>query len=106
MSQEFRDEMLKSSALHPSSREEQAVSLVERELETIFGNSGKQVLLKEFSSRYEVTLRDAIRRPSAFQIALFQLVGELGSALVMGRVNSRILAVASSPLPKVSGMLG
>ena len=98
--------MLKLAAILPSSREEQAVSQVEMELETIFGNSGKQVLLKEFSSRYEVTIRDAIRRPGAFQIALYYLLGELGSGVVMGRINKRILASAASPLPKATGAVG
>ena len=106
MSQEFRDEMMKLSAILPSSREEQAVSQVETVLETIFGNSGKQVLLKEFASRHGVTIRDAIRRPSAFQIALYHLLGELGSGLVMERINARLVAVASSSLPKELAAVG
>ncbi len=106
MSQEFKDEMEKLATIFSSGREEQAVSQVESELETIFGNSGKQVLVKEFYSRYDVTVKDAIRRPSAFQIALYYLLGELGSSLVMERINKRLLAVAALPLPKARGAVG
>ncbi|MDA4123898.1 MAG: hypothetical protein OK438_00415 [Thaumarchaeota archaeon] len=63
--------------------------MVEAELETIFGSSGKQVLLKEFSSRYSVTVKDVVRRPNEFRIALSFLSGELGSNFVMGRINKR-----------------
>ncbi len=93
MSQEFRDEMEKLAPYFASNTEAQAISKVETELETIFGVSGKQVVMKEFSSRYDVSINDAIRRPSAFQIALYYLLGELGSSLVMERINKRLLAV-------------
>ncbi len=93
MSQEFRDEMEKLAPIFASNTEAQAISKVETELETIFGISGKQVVMKEFSSRYDVSINDAVRRPSAFQIALYYLLGELGSSLVMERINKRLLAV-------------
>ncbi len=91
MSQEFRDEMEKLAPYFASNAEAQAISRVETELETIFGNSGKQVLVKEFSSRYDVSIKDAIRRPSAFQIALYYLLGDLGSSLAMERINKQLL---------------
>lgn len=85
--------MEKLAPYFASNTEAQAISQVERELETIFGNSGKQVVVKEFCSRYDVSIADAIRRPSAFQIALYHLLGEMGSSLVMERINKRLVTV-------------
>jgi hypothetical protein len=96
LSIEFRDEMEKLSRIFVSNGEDEAVTQVESELEAIFGDSGKQVLVKEFSSRYLVSVKDAIRRPSEFQIALYYLLGELGSTLVMDRINKRLLTIAPS----------
>ncbi len=70
---------------------------VETELGVIFGDSGRQVVLKEVGERYGVSLEDAITRPSAFREALFYLLGDLGTSLVMGRINKRVLGVATPP---------
>jgi hypothetical protein len=56
MSREFRDETGELASVSVQSQEAEAVTLVEAELETIFGSSGKQVLLREFSTRYSVTV--------------------------------------------------
>jgi len=69
---------------------QEAVLQVDAELEVIFGHSGKQVLVKEFEGRYGVSLRDAVERPDDFKAALFCLLGELGSTLVMGRISKRV----------------
>jgi hypothetical protein len=63
---------------------------VGQELEVIFGSSGSEALLREFSSRYSVTVVDAVKRPTVFQQALFFLLGDLGANLVMKRINQRI----------------
>ncbi len=96
MSQAFRDEMEKLATMFVSTQEEEAVIQVESELEIIFGNSGKEVVKKEFASRYYVSFKDAIRRPSEFQIALYYLLGELGSSLVMERINNRLLSLGAT----------
>ena len=81
--------------------EASALAQVERELETIFGNSGKQVVLG-FIRRYDVSITDAIRRPDAFRMAIYDLLGELGSSLVMSRIRKRISEIAKVPGPKPS----
>jgi len=74
---------------------EDAEAEVESELEAIFGDTGKQVLLMEFSKRYDVVPSDAINRPGAFQTALYYLLGELGSRFVMERLSSRVCETIS-----------
>ena len=80
-----------------SSQAQASLSKVEAELEVIFGGSGKQVLMKEVTERYGVSLMDALNRPSAFQSALFYLLGDLGSHMVMGRINKRVWGSAVPP---------
>jgi hypothetical protein len=60
---------------------------VESVLSTVFGRAGSQVLMKEVSERYGLSMADALMRPDAFKFALVSLVGEVGSCLVMGRIN-------------------
>jgi hypothetical protein len=67
-----------------------AVGAVDMELETIFGSSGKHVLQRECEERYGVSLIDAVERPEIFKSALYYLLGDLGSSLVMGRIASRV----------------
>jgi hypothetical protein len=67
-----------------------AEAAVESELEAIFGDTGKEALLREFFRRYEVVPSDAIRRPGVFQTALYYLLGELGSKLVIDRIMNRV----------------
>ncbi|HZW85449.1 MAG TPA: hypothetical protein VFE91_06070 [Nitrososphaerales archaeon] len=82
----------------PASDQGQAsLAKVEAELEVIFGGSGKQVLMKEVTERYGVSLMDALNRPSTFQSALFYLLGDLGSHMVMGRINKRVWGSAVPP---------
>lgn len=95
MSLESREEMKRLTSAMGTSEDRDAVAEVESELETIFGDSGKQVLLAEFSKRYDVASSDAIRRPDAFRTALYYLLGELGSDFVMNRINMRV----RGPLP-------
>ncbi len=90
MSLEFREEMEKLASNHGMGAGREAVIDVESELEVIFGDSGKQVLLVELSKRYDVVPSDAIRRPGAFHTALYYLLGELGSKFVMDRINMRV----------------
>ncbi len=66
------------------------LSRVASELEVIFGESGSKVLLGEISNTHGVSLADAIRRPAEFQQALTWLLGDLGSYLVMQRIQSRV----------------
>ncbi|HEV2225847.1 MAG TPA: hypothetical protein VGR56_03470 [Nitrososphaerales archaeon] len=62
---------------------------VESVLNTVFGSAGSKVLLKEVSERYGLSLSDALERPDAFKFALVSMVGEVGSSVVMGRINKR-----------------
>ena len=98
MTKRYRDEAGQISLTITPRTEESALVLVERELETIFGISGKKVVL-EFTRRYQVSMRDAIRRPGDFQMALYDLLGELGSSLVMARINKRVSQVLRGPAP-------
>lgn len=98
MSVEFREEMERLAAALGTDGRRDAVAEVESELEIIFGDSGKKVLLMEFSKRYNVVPSDAIRRPGAFHTALYYLLGELGSKFVMERISMRTSgAVPISP---------
>lgn len=69
---------------------QEALTRVEAELQVIFGHYGEKTLLKEVRERHGVTLADAVERPAVFQGALFSLLGDLGSHLVMGRINKRV----------------
>jgi hypothetical protein len=95
MSLEFGEEMEKLASALGTGAGRDAVAEVEVELETIFGEAGKQVVLAELSKRYDVTPSDAIRRPGVFRTALYYLIGELGSKFVMDRINIRL----RGPLP-------
>jgi len=90
MSLEFREEMTRLAEVISSERSENKVSEVASELECIFGASGYQALLSEFSSRYEVSLDDAVKRPIVFRQALFCLLGDLGSKFVIDRLERRL----------------
>jgi len=101
---EFRREMENLASLISEHKQEDLVAAVGLELETIFGASGSQALLREFSSRYAVSVDDAIKRPGVFQQALFFLLGDLGSTLVMRRINERVSA-KPIPTPLISPLL-
>jgi hypothetical protein len=101
MSIEFREEMQKLASVISVAKDEDTILEVSDELQNIFGVSGSQVLLKEFASRYGVSLADAVKRPSVFQQALFFLLGDLGSNIVMGRINKRIWSLAQTAAPTV-----
>jgi hypothetical protein len=105
MSVEFRREMEKLASMISEHTQEDLVSLVEEELETIFGSSGCVALLREFSTRYGVTVEDAVKRPSVFQQALFFLLGDLGSTLVMKRIHSKVSTNPLASQPLVSPIL-
>ncbi len=60
---------------------------VESVLNTVFGRAGSKVLMKEVSDRYGLTMTDALKRPDAFKFALKSLVGDVGSSVLMGRIN-------------------
>jgi hypothetical protein len=103
MSIEFREEMEKLASLISTDKSEDSTSEVASELETVFGVSGSQALLRVFSTRYRVYLIDAIERPGVFQQALFFLLGDLGSSMVMERINRRVRGVAKPAAPPVLG---
>jgi hypothetical protein len=90
MSPDFREEMEKLTSTLATGADRNAVAEVESELEVIFGDSGKQVLLMELSKRYDVTPSDAVRRPGVFHTALYYLLGELGSKFVLDRIKMRV----------------
>lgn len=90
MSVEFKEEMEKLASILGTDQGRDAVAEVELELEVIFGDTGKQVLLAELSKRYDVTPSDAIRRPGVFHTALYYLLGELGSKFVIDRISTRV----------------
>lgn len=90
MSLKVREETEKLASTLGTDAGREAVADVESELEVIFGDSGKQVLLVELSRKYDVVPSDAIMRPAAFRTALYYLVGELGSRFVMDRINLRV----------------
>jgi len=99
LSQEFKKEVEKLASIASASAGHNAEAEVEAELEAIFGDTGKAVLLLEFAKRYDVTPGDAIRRPAVFGMALYYMIGELGSRFVMDRISSRIVSCIS---PKVN----
>ena len=101
LSLEFREEMEKLASTLGTSANRDAVATVESELEAIFGGAGKEVLLLEFSKRYNVVPGDAIRRPGAFHTALYYLLGELGSKFVMERISARVCGTVQVS-PRVS----
>jgi hypothetical protein len=90
MSLDFMKEMEKLTSTLEVRADWNAVPEVESELEVIFGESGKKVLLIELSKRYDVAPKDAIKCPSAFHTALYYLLGELGSRFVMDRIYMRL----------------
>jgi hypothetical protein len=90
MSLGFREETKKLTSTLRKDGNRDAVAEVEAELEVIFGDSGKQVLLLELSKRYDITPNDAIKSPGAFRTALYYLLGELGSKFVIDRINMRV----------------
>ena len=62
---------------------------VDSVLSTVFGRAGSQVLIKEISDRYGLSMVDALERPDSFRFALKSLVGDVGSSIVMGRINKQ-----------------
>jgi hypothetical protein len=72
---------------------------VDAVLSTVFGRAGSEVLMKEVSERYGLTMADALERPKAFKFALVSLVGEVGSCLVMGRINKMAWGNPDHPYP-------
>ena len=62
---------------------------VDAVLSTVFGRAGSKVLMKEVTERYGLSMVDALERPDSFKFALKSLVGEVGSSVVMGRINKR-----------------
>ncbi len=86
------EELLPVSQISAASSRSQSVDrllAVDAVLSTVFGRAGSQVLMKEFSERYGLSIVDALERPDAFKFALVSLVGEVGSSVVMGRINKR-----------------
>ncbi|HEV2138944.1 MAG TPA: hypothetical protein VGR53_08880 [Nitrososphaerales archaeon] len=77
------------SATSSHSHDVERLLAVESVLNTVFGSAGSQVLMKEVSERYGLTTADALERPDAFKFALVSMVGEVGSSVVMGRINKR-----------------
>jgi hypothetical protein len=73
-----------------ATRAEMITSQVERELGVIFGGAGSRVVMKECCATYGVSAIDAFVRPEAFRSALNNLVGDLGSTMVMGRIGKRV----------------
>ena len=98
MSIEFRKEMEKLASLISVDKDRDTVAEVALELQRIFGKSGSEALLIEITSRYKVNLEDAIKRPTAFQQALFFLLGDLGASFVMQRINQKV------PTPQITGI--
>jgi hypothetical protein len=96
MSVAFREEMQRLASAVGNELRQDSIAQVETELEEIFGDSGRQVILTEFKDRYGVTAADAFRRPGAFHTALYYLLGEHGSTFVMERINKRIKGFAST----------
>jgi len=87
-----RDEPLDMSQISTASNRIQSVDrllAVDGVLSTVFGRAGSQVLMKEVSERYGLSIVDALERPDAFKFALRSMVGEIGSSVVMGRINKR-----------------
>jgi hypothetical protein len=82
---------------HQAGSQEVMAAQVGIEMEVIFGGAGSRVVMKECSDTYGVTPLDAVERPEAFRFALFSLVGELGTTMVMGRINKRVWGASSSP---------
>jgi hypothetical protein len=90
MSLDFKKETERLKQVSSMRTNGDALADVESELEVIFGDSGKKVLLVELSKRYDVVPSDAVRRPNAFHTALYYLLGEHGSKFVMDRIIARI----------------
>ena len=102
MSLEFREEMEKLASTIGGEPRRDTVAEVEYELEAIFGDAGKQVLLREFSKRYNVVPSDALRRPGAFHTALYYLLGEHGSKFVMERISLRTSGAVPIAAPRLT----
>jgi len=86
------EELLPVSQISAASNRTQSIErllAVDTVLSTVFGRAGSQVLMKEVSERYGLTMADALKRPGAFKFALVSLVGDVGSSLVMGRINKQ-----------------
>jgi len=77
----------------------EALARADMELEVIFGGYGKRSLLEDVTQRYGLSLSDALLRPGAFQSALHHYLGDLGSEMVMGRINRRVWGIAG-PVPR------
>ena len=73
---------------------QEALAKADTELEVIFGGSGKKALLDDVTQMYGLSLTDALIRPGAFQSALHNYLGDLGSHMVMGRINRRVWGTA------------
>jgi hypothetical protein len=87
-----------ASSENKNSRELDEALLVDLEMSIIFGRAGSRVVAKEFSERFGIGLIDAVNRPEAFRLALARLVGEVGSVVVMGRINKRVWGVPERPV--------
>ena len=86
------EELLPVSQISAASSRTQGIErllAVDAVLNTVFGSAGSQVLMKEVTERYGLSMVDALNRPDAFKFALKSLVGEVGSCIVMGRINKR-----------------
>ncbi len=98
-----RDELLDMSQISTASNRIQSVDrllAVDAVLSTVFGRAGSQVLMKEVSERYGLSIVDALERPDAFKFALRSMVGEVGSSVVMGRINKRAWGNPDHSFPK------
>lgn len=84
-----------ASAIGTEQRKD-SVGDVDSELVRLFGKSGEEALLEEFSSRFDVSISDAIRRPGAFHTALQYTLGELVASFVMDQIDLRVSGVAQT----------
>ena len=100
------EELVAVSQISTASSRTQGVDrllAVDAVLSTVFGRAGSQVLMKEVTERYGLSMADALERPNAFKFALVSLVGEVGSSVVMGRINKRAWGNPDHPTPNENG---
>ena len=83
----------------------EAVARADSELEVILGGCGKRSLMNDVSLRYGLTLSDAVERPGLFQSALHGYLGELGSTMVMSRINKKVWGTIEPSVPTMGAPL-
>ena len=83
----------------------EAVARADSELEVILGGCGKRSLMNDVSLRFGLSLSDAVERPGLFQSALHGYLGELGSTMVMSRINKRVWGTIEPRVPAMGAPL-